>query len=211
MIWHLIKSLIPALIFLGAASLFAAWMKSTKGRRGERAVHRAITDSGAECITDFILPDGRGGLTQVDHVIKLPVGVAVIETKNYSGKIYGREGEPTWTQVIGGQKNKFQNPIRQNFAHTEAIKLIVGKDVEVFGQVIFVGDARFKQMPEGVSGARELKKHLRLVAELPIPAAVEQGWQALQAAMVTDPESRKAHLIQVKDKKEQFRGAVKVS
>ncbi len=210
MIWQLVKQLLPALLLLGVASGFATWLKATKGRRGEAAVHKDITTFGAECITDFIVPDGRGGLTQVDHVIKLPIGIGVIETKNYSGMIYGQAKEASWTQVLGGKKSKFPNPLRQNFAHTEAIKKIVGRNVEVFGQVIFVGDARFKEMPEGVSGLKELKTHLRMVAEMPIPPEVDLGWQVLKAAMLNDDESRKAHLALVKGKKERRRRPVEV-
>ena len=197
----LIKSLILPVLLLLSASVFAAWMKATKGRRGERAVHYAILTVRAECITDFIIPDNRGGLTQVDHVVKLPIGIAVIETKNYSGKIYGTEREKTWTQAIGAQKNKFQNPLRQNYLHVEAIKAIVGEGIEVIGQVIFVGDAKFREMPEGVSSLAELKKHLRMVKDMPVPAEIEQAWAKLQAAMRTDDGARADHLAQVGQKK----------
>lgn len=200
MIAHLIKPLILPGLFLLAAMAFAAWMKATKGRRGERAVHNAIVAAGAECITDFIIPDARGGLTQVDHVVKLPIGIAVIETKNYSGKIYGTEREKTWTQAIGRQKNKFQNPLRQNFLHVEAIKAITGDGIDIIGQVIFVGDARFREMPEGVSGLAELKRHLRMVRDLPVPAEVEQAWARLQAVMETSQTARQEHLSQLKAK-----------
>ena len=201
MILQMVKSLLPGLLLIGLVGSLSVWFKTTKGRRGEAAVHRAIETSGAVCITDFIVPDGRGGLTQVDHVIKLPIGIAVIETKNYSGRIYGKGGDATWMQAIGGQKNRFQNPLRQNHLHVEAIKAIAGQGVDVIGQVIFVGDATFKEMPEGVSGIHELKKHLRLVADMPIPAEVEAAWSKLKASMLIDDASRSKHLAQVRAKK----------
>lgn len=201
MIWSMVKSLLPALLLLCGAAAFAQWVKATKGRRGEKVVHKAIVASGAECITDFILEDGRGNLTQIDHIIKLPIGIGVIETKAYSGKIYGRAGEATWTQALGGKKSKFQNPLRQNYAHTEAVKRIVGKNVQVFGQVLFVGDATFKELPEVVSGLQELKRHLRLISTMPIPADVEDAWRALVAAMMIDADTRSAHLSQLRAKK----------
>jgi hypothetical protein len=203
MIVQLLKPLILPGLFLLAAMAFAAWMKATRGRRGERAVHNAIVAAGAECITDFIIPDGRGGLTQVDHVVKLPIGIAVIETKNYSGKIYGTEREKTWTQAIGGQRNKFQNPLRQNHLHVEAIKAIVGECVDVIGPVIFVGDAKFRETPEGVSGLSALRKHLGMVKGMPVPPNVEAAWATLQASMRTDDGARADHLVLVRQKKAQ--------
>ncbi len=197
MIVTLLKPLILPVLLLIAASVFAAWMKATKGRRGERAVHNSVIAVGAECITDFIIPDGRGGLTQVDHVVKLPIGIAVIETKNFSGKIYGSAQERMWTQAIGIQRNKFQNPLRQNHLHVQAIKAIIGENVEVIGQVIFVGDAKFREMPEGVSGLSELKRHLRMVKGMPVPAEIEQAWIKLQAALRLDDGAREIHLAQV--------------
>ena len=174
----------------------------TMGAAGEpAAAGNAIVTAGAECISDFIIPDGRGGLTQVDHVVKLPIGIAVIETKNYGGKIYGTEREKTWTQAIGSQRNKFQNPLRQNFLHVEAIKEITGDGVDVLGQVIFVGDAKFREMPDGVSGVADFKRHLRNVREIPVPEPVEQAWAKLRAAMQTDPAARQEHLAQVKAKR----------
>lgn len=187
-----------AVFVLISLKLFDRWLKKTKGMRGERRVARAIALSGFESMNDLIIPDGRGGLTQIDHLIKLPVGIAVIETKNYSGRIFGKEREATWTQVIGRQKNKFQNPLRQNYLHVEAIKKLVPENVDVFGQVLFVGDAKFKEMPEGVSSLRELTKHLNLPIERGIPQHIHDAWDAIEDSVLDDPGARERHLLAIK-------------
>jgi len=69
---------------------------------------------------DLTVPDARG-FTQIDFVVEGPTKVFVIECKWLRGKIYGREWDKTWTQVLGGKKYKFQNPIRQNYRHVKAI------------------------------------------------------------------------------------------
>lgn len=172
-------------------------LRKTKGPRGEWKVAAAINSTGLEALHDVILPDGRGGLTQVDHLIKTPVGIAVIETKNYSGKIFGGEREPTWTQVLGRKSFRFQNPLRQNFCHVEAVRALVAPGTDVMGHVIFVGDARFREMPAGVSGLGDFLRNLRRVRGVPVPAHVEAGWSAVYAAARRDRTARQAHRRQV--------------
>ncbi|TVQ86228.1 MAG: NERD domain-containing protein [Chromatiaceae bacterium] len=120
------------------------------GAAGEKAVSRVLRRMFVETLDDVILPDGRGGLTQIDHLALTPAGLLVVETKNYGGSIFGQTDEPTWTQAIGGQRNRFQNPLRQNFGHIAAVKFHA-PGVPVLGRVVFTNRARFpKGMPEGV-------------------------------------------------------------
>ena len=44
--------------------------------------------------------------SQIDHIVINPNGVFIIETKNYSGRIYGQESQLEWTQVLGYGKIK---------------------------------------------------------------------------------------------------------
>ncbi|MBI1341917.1 MAG: hypothetical protein GC171_03170 [Terrimonas sp.] len=64
---------------------------------------------------------------QIDHIIIRKTGIFVIETKNYSGQIYGRDNQKEWTQVLayGREKHRFYNPILQNKSHIYALSKIV--------------------------------------------------------------------------------------
>ncbi|NJN46914.1 MAG: NERD domain-containing protein [Candidatus Competibacteraceae bacterium] len=74
----------PALFTLaGLKLLFSAWFK---GMAGERAVARVLDRLGQDALQDVIILDGQGGLTQLDHVVLIPVGLLVVETKNYQGQ-----------------------------------------------------------------------------------------------------------------------------
>jgi len=64
----------------------------------------------------------NGMMSQIDHVVISKYGVFVIETKNYSGWIFGGENSFEWTQVIYKNKFKLYNPLRQNLGHVKAIK-----------------------------------------------------------------------------------------
>ena len=63
-----------------------------------------------------MLKVSEGKTSQIDHVVINPRGVFVIETKNYSGRIYGSENQLEWTQVLsyGRVKHKLYNPPRVN-------------------------------------------------------------------------------------------------
>lgn len=75
----------------------------------------------------MIVNDGKS--SQIDHLIISRTGIFVIETKNYSGRIYGQENQREWTQVLqyGKVKNKFYNPIMQNKTHIYALSKVIGR------------------------------------------------------------------------------------
>jgi hypothetical protein len=122
---------------------FQAWLA---GRRGEAAVSAALRHRFQYVADDVILPDGRGGLTQIDHLALIPTGLLVVETKNYSGLILGRASEPTWTKVVGRQRIAFQNPLRQNFAHLAAVRALA-PGLPIHGRVVFLDQAGFPKGP----------------------------------------------------------------
>jgi restriction system protein len=95
-------------------------------------------------------PDGT---TQIDHVLISRFGIFVIETKDYSGWIFGDAKARYWTQVLFNEKNRFQNPIRQNVGHVQTVRALLDflPRESVSSAVVFVGSAEFKtDLPAGV-------------------------------------------------------------
>ncbi|OAH98211.1 nuclease-related domain-containing protein [Methylomonas methanica] len=92
------------------------------------------------------------GTTQIDHVIVSRYGVFVIETKNMKGWIFGSEQQKTWTQKIYRHTNTFQNPLHQNYKHTQTLQSALGLTPDkLFSVVVFIGDSEFKTpMPDNV-------------------------------------------------------------
>lgn len=77
--------------------------------------------------------------SQIDHILVNRAGVFVIETKNYSGRIYGDVNSDDWVQISRkGHRHTFYNPIMQNESHVRIIRKIVGNDVKIFPFVVFV-------------------------------------------------------------------------
>ncbi|MGL4722363.1 MAG: NERD domain-containing protein [Desulfovibrionaceae bacterium] len=102
-------------------------------------------------IHDVIIPSSHG-TTQIDHILISPFGIFIIETKNYTGWIYGSKFQKNWTQVIYGYKYRFQNPLRQ----THRQKKILSEYLKITESLIqpivfFVGDSEFKtELPSNV-------------------------------------------------------------
>jgi len=93
------------------------------------------------------------GTTQIDHIFVSEFGVFVVETKNMKGRIFGGENRAQWTQQILKLKNKFQNPLRQNYKHVKTLESVLGIPPEAIISVIaFTGESIFKtKMPKNVT------------------------------------------------------------
>ncbi len=102
------------------------------------------------------------GTTQIDHILVAQTGIFVIETKHYSGWIFGHPGDAQWVQVIYKKKSRFQNPIRQNYGHVKALQNLLGLSPDSFVPlVVFTGNAEFKSdLGPTVLKLPELAAHL---------------------------------------------------
>lgn len=127
-----------------------------KGLIGEAIIRRLIGKNTISqknpkyVINNLVLETAPGKTSQIDHVIINPNGVFVIETKNYSGRIYGNESQLNWTQVLnyGRIKNHFYSPVRQNQTHVYAIRSILKQDIPIYSVIVFVkGNIRYIQSP----------------------------------------------------------------
>lgn len=139
-----------------------------KGDWGERIVARRLRDGlpGEYLVrSNIYLPLPDGTTTQIDHIVISQFGIFVVETKTYSGWIFGDEKSPQWTQSLPGKKSKFQNPLRQNYRHICALADNLGIDKSYFHSVIaFTGDCEFKtKMPPNVVYSRSASAYIRSV------------------------------------------------
>lgn len=129
-------------------------------------------------IDDVIVPNGRGGTSQIDHVVLSVFGIFVVETKNRNGLILGSENQFLWRQVRNGVAFDFQNPLLQNRSHICALARLLGFSFYDFHSIVFFcGDVRFGQvMPRNVraSGITTLmrSKRMHLLSEAQVGDAL---------------------------------------
>ena len=109
-------------------------------------------------------PDGT---TQIDHVFVSPFGIFVLETKHMKGWIFGSEKQANWTQKIYKRSFKFQNPLRQNYKHTEAIKNTLNLENDrVHSVITFTGACYFKtDMPANVTIGGHYTRYIKSFQE----------------------------------------------
>lgn len=117
----------------------AFWMKLTLSTELYKRVHNVIIPS-------------QNGTTQIDHILVSPYGIFIIETKNYTGWIFGSSEQKNWTQVIYGKKYYFQNPLRQTYRQKKVLADFLGLEEHTIHDIVsFVGDCRFKtDLPRNV-------------------------------------------------------------
>lgn len=199
--------LIGALVLI---SLLFAWFNSPrqKGLRGEKLVKRVLADGlgdGYILLNDVYLPRKGDGTSQIDHIVVSQYGIFVIETKNYSGWIFGRENDAEWTETFPGQKYHFLNPIHQNDAHIYALAECLGISKEYFhGVVAFTENCTFKTpMPDGVVYTVALADYIKSFDRVQIdPAQVPEVADAIKKwAAEVGANPAKSHVASLKRKK----------
>lgn len=91
---------------------------------------------------NLIIPSENNGSTQIDHIVASRFGIFVIESKDYSGWIFGDKNQQFWTQSLPGGNNKFQfqNPIHQNYAHIMALKILMPFIGDNFYNIVVFSD-----------------------------------------------------------------------
>jgi restriction system protein len=126
-----------------------------KGAIGELQVNLAakfFLDKNLYTLFKNVTLPTEDGSTQIDHIIVSRYGIFVIETKNMQGWIFGNARDKTWTQKIYRHTSKFQNPLRQNYKHTQTLQAALELDSDkLFSLIVFVGSSTFKTaMPDNV-------------------------------------------------------------
>jgi len=150
-------------LFLLLVVLKSAWFK---GVLGEFLVNfllkKFLPKEQYTLIKNVTLPTDDG-TTQIDHIVVSQFGLFVIETKNMKGWIFGNAKQKQWTQKIFKYSGKFQNPLHQNYKHTQTLArcLDIPHD-QIYSIIVFIGDSTFKtEMPENVTYARGCVQYIK--------------------------------------------------
>lgn len=116
-----------------------------KGRYGEYLTYRrlkAYESDGGKFLFNCYLPKTDGKTTEIDVLLIHSTGIFVIESKNYSGWIFGKETAPQWTQTLPNGRGKtrkehFYNPIKQNDTHIKWLTTLVGRHIPLYSVIAF--------------------------------------------------------------------------
>lgn len=157
MLWYI------APILILTAVLKSPWFKGKWGEFQIALLFKLFLPKDRYTILHNITLPTEDGTTQIDHIVVSRYGIFVVETKNLKGWIFGGERQDTWTQKIFKVSHKFQNPLRQNYKHTQTLGSLLGFDSAVIHSVVvFIGDSTFKTpMPPNVTYARGCTDYIK--------------------------------------------------
>ncbi|MBE6052642.1 MAG: NERD domain-containing protein [Clostridium sartagoforme] len=138
------------IVIIAILILLVILLKNRKNTRkinlGEQEVNKVLSKIKRYKLLNDIMVRNEKGTSQIDHILIGKKGIFVIETKDYSGLIYGEEYSKYWTQVINRNSNQFYNPIRQNYGHVKALeKYIKRKDIFI-SLIVFTNKSKLKKV-----------------------------------------------------------------
>jgi hypothetical protein len=134
------------------SSILSLSQKALLGEQHTNLVQRLLLNPSDYHVFNNIRLDAPWGISQLDHVIISRFGIFVIESKWRNGWVFGDADDMKWTIVLYRKKYSFQNPIRQNSGHIDAIaKYLKVNPNTIHSLIVFWGDASFKtRMPKNV-------------------------------------------------------------
>jgi hypothetical protein len=152
-------------------------------RRNKKTIHlreidRALSSLKHDEVRTIVIPDGIGGLLEIDRLVLTEHGLLIVESYPISGHLFGSEQIDQWTQILEGRSFKFANPLRHIHNAKYALQILAPK-VPVHCRIVFTADSDFpKGKPEEVSTLASLEQDLKPILQTPkIPASSKLGWQ----------------------------------
>ena len=139
-----------------------------KGIEGEYLIYKELMTyeaDGAKLIFNCYIPKQNGQTTEIDMIMIHRSGIYVIESKNYSGWIFGNERDEKWTQSLLGKghtakKEHFFNPVLQNKIHIRHLcRLLNGYEQKIYSIIVFSDRCELKSITLNSSQIKVLRKY----------------------------------------------------
>ncbi len=164
-------------------------------------------------INDVTIPDDETGRTsQIDHILFSRYGIFVVETKNYSGYIYGDDNQSQWTQVLsyGRIKKSFYNPVKQNAVHCFRLSAIIDNEkLKLASVVIFIKENGGNIQSSNVYNLADLRYLIsKKSTQLYDDEDVQKAYDAILYYKENKIVSKKEHIQSILDNKEKIKNSI---
>lgn len=184
-------------------------VRNNVGRAGEYSVFqklRSFEDDGCKFLFNVYIPKIDGSTSECDVLLLTPSGIVSIESKNYSGWIFGDQRNRMWTETYKTRKDRFYNPIWQNATHIKNLKAVLGyPKFPIWNVIAFSDKCTFKDVTTEGSDAhvvhyRDLFSLVKsLLNDSHEQLDVEAVYGQLKAFTQVDEETRRKHDDTVKE------------
>lgn len=123
-----------------------------KGSYGELLTERELKlvqlfGRSGKTLRNVYVPKDNGETSEIDVLFITQKGIFVIESKNYSGWIFGDADSTYWTAMLPNrQKNFFYNPVKQNETHIRWLGRYLDGGVPLFSLIVFSERCELKRI-----------------------------------------------------------------
>ena len=119
-----------------------------KGVYGEYLTYNILRKMDGKILTNLYIPKNNT-TTEIDLLFINKTGMYVIESKNYSGRIYGSKENKYWMQILDNNKrNRFYSPIIQNKTHIKYLNKVLPdlSKEDFYSIIVFSERCKLKNM-----------------------------------------------------------------
>ena len=195
-------------------------MLSDTGRKGEYDTYRYLRslDGYKKFLFNCYIPKEDGTMTEVDMILLHESGIYVLESKNYSGWIFGTETQKLWAQTLAAGKGKtrkehFLNPIIQNKVHLQWLQTYLKdfNNLTLYSYIVFSIRCELKNITL-TSGNHFVVKRDNLLEAVSRNAAasnirmtkslIDEVYKKLYPLTQVDEAKKTLHIEQIKNRYE---------
>lgn len=190
-------------LFIGGLVFLRLNQANIRGRRGERRVSSRLFSLPSEYhVFNDVHIEVQGRSVQIDHIVASRYGIFVIETKNYTGWIYGNDNSEFWIKNMYGNKYQFRNPLKQNYSHVKSLQALLGVPESKFiSIVVFLNGATLKCDTTGIVIYSHQLRRTIFDHSIPIfsDAEVEKLITLLSSSRIVEKNRRSNHVHKIKE------------
>ncbi len=159
-------------------------------------------------LRNVYVPTGSA-TTEIDVLYVTRKGIFVLESKNYSGWIFGNESDSYWTQATPREKHRFYNPLKQNATHCRALVDYLTVNVPTFSVVVFSERCELKKIAISSPNAlvvkrdrlyRDLKALWKTAPDVLTPTQCENVYLKLEPLTRVSNDVKKEHVRNLREK-----------
>ncbi|WP_292359368.1 MULTISPECIES: NERD domain-containing protein [unclassified Methylophaga] len=179
---------------LGVFVIFVIWLfyrHFVRKSHSEIQIEQVLKPYKQDELKNLVLPDGLGGLLEIEKLFLLEQGILILRDYPISGHLFGAEKIEEWTQIVDGRSYKFTNPLHHLENARQAVRSIIPK-MPVFCHVVFTADSDFpKGKPASVSVLTSFEQDMQRLFNSPkLPAeAREKMWNVIKQNAHLDAQS----------------------
>ena len=113
-------------------------------------------------LRNIYIPKGNNRYNEIDLLFITFKGLFIIESKNYTGYVYGSLQGKYWLIRLYGninEKYRLYNPIRQNDSHIKYLLKYLDSDIKTYSLIVFSNRSRLQNIPSGIKDTYIIKRY----------------------------------------------------